>query len=441
MNKKVVAYVWVVTVAAAAVFALLVMATQVVRPQLVGGAALMAFVGFISVRLSYNVQRGQTGSVAFIPNLTALVLYPSWVTVVVLAVSNALPLLLGRTQRLKLLFNISQFVLAPSVATFVYLGLGGESLQLDASFKPIAHSFAVVSSVLINTFLVAVAISLDQKKSLFKTWVEGNASAIVYDLIAIPFVYGFARAYVDWGAWGAGALLTLMIGLRTTYHSKYRLENTNRELLELFVQTVEFRDPYTSGHSQRVSRSSQIIAELLDLPPKQQDRVRTAALLHDVGKIHQVFGPILSKTGRLTSEERAVMELHPIKGAELVAKITDLQDLVPAVRHHHERWDGEGYPDRLEGDKIPLGARIITIADTIDAMITDRPYRKAMGIDEVRAELAAHSGKQFDPAICTALLASPEFSRLFDTNDSGKVRSVTGIFNAVRRRARPPAAA
>lgn len=441
MNRKVIAYVWVVTTVAAVVFAILVMATMPVLPSLIGGAALMAFIGFVSARLSYSIQRNQSGSVAFIPNLTALFLYPSWITALILAASNTLALWLGKTRGIKLLFNSAQYLLAPSIAAFVYLGLGGEPLSIDPSFNFVAHSFAVVSYILVNTFCVAVAIALDQGKSIFKTWFEGNASAILYDVVAIPFVYGFARAYVDWGLWGAGALLTLLIGLRTTYHSKYRLENTNKELLELFVQTVEFRDPYTSGHSQRVSRSSRIIAELLELSPKEIERVSVAALLHDVGKIHQVFAPILSKTGRLTPEERAVMELHPIKSAELVARISDLNDLVPSVRHHHERWDGAGYPDQLAGQDIPLGARIIAIADTIDAMMTDRPYRKAMGEQEVRQELVRYSGSQFDPSICRMLLESPEFSRLFDADDSGRVRTLTGIFQTVRKRVTTPVAA
>lgn len=136
------------------------------------------------------------------------------------------------------------------------------------------------------------------------------------------------------------------------------------------------------------------------------------------------------------------MELHPIKSAELVAKISELQDIVPAVRHHHENWDGTGYPDRLKGKEIPLESRIIMFADTIDAMTTDRPYRKALGEAEVRAELQKWRGSQFDPEICDALLSSPKFARLFDKNDDGGVYSLTQIFDAIRKkRARTPAVA
>jgi HD-GYP domain-containing protein (c-di-GMP phosphodiesterase class II) len=441
MSKKVLLYVWTIAAASAVAFSLLLSVGNNFQPDYFSGAALMALVGLISAGLSYSVKKNVIGDMSFIPNLTAIVLYPAWQTVAALAVCELVAKLVSRQRGIKLLFNVAQHVLAMVVATFMFKGLGGEPLGFDNKFNLLAHGMVVVSFMLVNTFCVAAVIALDQKKRILLTWVDANASSLLYDFIAIPFVYGFARAYVDWGAWGAGALLILVVGVRTTYQSKHRLENTNSELLQLFVQTVEFRDPYTSGHSQRVSRSSRIISELLELPKKETERIATAALLHDVGKIHQVFGPILSKTGRLTPEERAVMELHPIKSAELVAKISDLQDLVPAVRGHHERWDGAGYPDQLAGERIPLGARIITIADTIDAMITDRPYRKALGEVEVREELAKHRGTQFDPAICDMLLASPQFSRIFDPSDSGQPLRITGIFPAVRRRIRTPAAA
>jgi HD-GYP domain-containing protein (c-di-GMP phosphodiesterase class II) len=158
-------------------------------------------------------------------------------------------------------------------------------------------------------------------------------------------------------------------------------------------------------------------------------------LLHDVGKIHEVFAPILSKPGRLTPEERAIMELHPVKSAELVAKISELQDLIPDGRHHHENWDGTGYPDRLAGRAIPLASRIIMFADTIDAMTTDRPYRKAMTAPEVRDELIKCSGSQFDPNICEALLNSPEYFEIFQPGgvDSATRPTFTQIFERARR--------
>jgi HD-GYP domain-containing protein (c-di-GMP phosphodiesterase class II) len=159
-----------------------------------------------------------------------------------------------------------------------------------------------------------------------------------------------------------------------------------------------------------------IIARAIGLKDRDVERVGFAALLHDVGKIHEVYAPILRKPEKLTPAERSVMQTHAAKGAELVGTISSLKDLVVPVRHHHENWDGSGYPGGLAGERIPLTSRIIMFADTIDAMTSDRPYRKALTEVQVRAELIRYRGKQFDPNICDQLLASPMFSALFPAN-------------------------
>jgi putative nucleotidyltransferase with HDIG domain len=181
------------------------------------------------------------------------------------------------------------------------------------------------------------------------------------------------------------------------------------------VAAIEARDPYTSGHSRRVADKAGVIARALGLRDRDIGRIVAAALLHDVGKIHEVFGPILSKPGRLTTEEQVIMRTHPVKSAELAGTVTELRDVVPLIRHHHENWDGTGYPDGLKGEGIPLGSRIIMFADTIDAMTTDRPYRAALDANAVRKELLRYRGTQFDPTICDTLLRSAEYSKLFAT--------------------------
>jgi HD-GYP domain-containing protein (c-di-GMP phosphodiesterase class II) len=155
-----------------------------------------------------------------------------------------------------------------------------------------------------------------------------------------------------------------------------------------------------------------IIGKAAGLSGRAIERLGKAALLHDVGKIHEMYAPILRKPDKLTADEWAIMKTHPVKSAELVGAVSHLRDIVPAIRHHHENWNGTGYPDAVEGKAIPLFSRIIAIADTIDAMTTTRPYRAARSLEDVRAELAAMSGKQFDPLICVAVLESIFFKKL-----------------------------
>jgi putative nucleotidyltransferase with HDIG domain len=186
-----------------------------------------------------------------------------------------------------------------------------------------------------------------------------------------------------------------------------------RDVLAMMVKSIEARDPYTSGHSRRVGALAKAIALECGLAPAEVERVENAALLHDVGKIHAEFAPLLSKDGRLTPEEWEVMKTHSVKGAELVGLFESFrEDVEPMVRHHHERWDGKGYPDGVVADAIPLGARIIMISDTIDAMTTDRPYRKALGIDVVVAELQKYRGIQFDPQLVDATIRSMTVRRM-----------------------------
>jgi HD-GYP domain-containing protein (c-di-GMP phosphodiesterase class II) len=156
-----------------------------------------------------------------------------------------------------------------------------------------------------------------------------------------------------------------------------------------------------------------LIARSLGLSQREIERISRAALLHDVGKIHEKYAPILSKNDRLTPEEWRIMKEHPADGADLTSTMTKLHDIVPAIRHHHENWDGTGYPDGLAGELIPLPSRIIRFADTIDAMVTERPYRAPLTQEQVRAEIVRCRGTQFDPMIADKLLSSSLWTSLF----------------------------
>jgi HD-GYP domain-containing protein (c-di-GMP phosphodiesterase class II) len=437
MPTKVIAYVVAMTVAAVlasgSVYALGADFDQV---QLLGAAGL-TILGAYAAASKYKVSRGSHGEVSFIPFLTAIVIAPGWPTLAMLFFAVALAEVPKNKDTVKKVFNVAQTILALACAVAAYRLSGGVSLVADNEFRFVPHVLAVGTFLVVNAAAVSGVLSLVESKSFLRVFVQNNASSFAYDLFSIPGVYFVARAYTDWSWWGVGLTVFLLYGVRLTYQARVQLENTNRELLELFVHTVEFRDPYTSGHSQRVARFSRTIARAIGLSTKEVQRIGRAALLHDVGKIHEVFAPILSKPGKLTPEERALMELHPVKSAELVAKLSDFEDIVADVRHHHERFDGKGYPDRLEGKAIPLGSRIIAFADTIDAMTTDRKYRKGMTPDEVREEIIRCRGSQFDPDICDALINSPVFAQLFDGSDEVATLSITQVLGRVRRAKTP----
>jgi putative nucleotidyltransferase with HDIG domain len=182
------------------------------------------------------------------------------------------------------------------------------------------------------------------------------------------------------------------------------LEETLLETIETLNAAVEARDPYTAGHSQRVRRVALAVGRELALPAKRLGALGNAALFHDVGKI-AVPDSILTKPEPLTPSEAALMREHAARGAEIVSRLSSLQDSAPAIRHHHERWDGLGYPDGLRESTIPLEAAIIGLADAWDAMTTDRPYASALTVDQAKQQLSAGSAKQFNPAVVDAFLA------------------------------------
>lgn len=179
--------------------------------------------------------------------------------------------------------------------------------------------------------------------------------------------------------------------------------NSSFEVLDMLVTAVDNKDSYTRKHSEQVAEFATWLCEAINLDLETTRLVQQAALLHDVGKIG-VPAEILGKPGRLTDEEVAAVNKHPILGANLVSAFKDMEAILPGVRHHHERWDGLGYPDGLAGTEIPLIARILCIADTFSAMVTDRAYRKALDWEVALEEIRSHIGTQFDPELAAAFL-------------------------------------
>jgi putative nucleotidyltransferase with HDIG domain len=169
------------------------------------------------------------------------------------------------------------------------------------------------------------------------------------------------------------------------------------------VQRVERRDSYTGGHCRRVAQYALLLAEELELSAADCRHLHLGALLHDVGKI-AIADSILHKPGRLTAAELEEMQSHPLKGVAILQAFPAVAPLLPIVRSHHERWDGKGYPDGLDGDAVPFLARVVAVADSFDAMTSVRPYRAAMDAPRALEEIARGAGTQFDPECAAAFV-------------------------------------
>ncbi len=195
----------------------------------------------------------------------------------------------------------------------------------------------------------------------------------------------------------------LEIALRNLKEAQQELEHSYLHTIQSLALALEAKDRYTAGHSERVCRFSVLLARQLKLPEPKVSEVKHSALLHDVGKIG-LPERILRKEGVLTAAEYKLMQAHPITGAQILSPVRAFARYVPGVRHHHERYDGTGYPDGLKGENIPISARVILIADTFDSITSDRSYRRARTVSYAVKQFIANSGTQFDSQIVEAFL-------------------------------------
>ena len=426
MRIRVGTYVGLTVVAAAGAVHVVYVAAPDVTAESVAAIGLMAVLALVAEALALSQPMSSTGSIAFIPYFATLLVAPSWLALVVIAVVRTISDLSARKDGLKTAFNAAQHVLILAVAVLVFRNLGGKSLLLlrEATLNQATAATGAAAlagfalAYLTSGLLVSGVISIAQRVPAGQVWRTNQLATLWLDLLSLPLIFVFAWVYARFGAIAAATCWVPILGLRQVHKMNLELERTNQEFLELMVKSMEARDPYMSGHSRRVHHYSTIVARAIGLNEREVSLTSRAALLHDVGKIYEKYGPILAKSDRLSPEEWAIIQSHPIDGANLVATMSRLRELVAPIRHHHENWDGTGYPDGLAGELIPLPARIIRFADTVDAMTTDRPYRSSLSQDQVRAELVRCRGKQFDPGITDRLLSSAQWSQLFEVGEA-----------------------
>lgn len=311
-----------------------------------------------------------------------------------------------QTRRMRyLLVNISSSVLATAAGTSVFTVLGGTHFLWSSNvLQPLAGFPALVALglayYLLDAAVVSGAITLTSRERLSSIFVQITKDTFQPELSLI--VVGIVFAVL----WHYNPVLSLFIVVPVylsvrSFAAVARLREETEKAVSQMAKSVDMRDTGTGVHSQQLENSATRLAKTLGLTPEHVHEIGLAARAHDLGKI-ELGDSILLKKGPLTPEEREIMEEHPVIGADMLASYSGFAKSAQYVRHHHERWDGRGYPDGLKGEKIPLGARIISVVDAYDAMTADRPYRKAMSVAEAVSRLKADMGTQFDPQVCAA---------------------------------------
>lgn len=363
-------------------------------PIVIGVCALVA--ELYPVRLS---EEG-TVSVAAALDFAAVILFPPQVAVLLAAIAAGASDVIGRVPRIRVLFNTAQLAIAAALASRVYgLGPGGTfSFQTHAFWGLIAG----FTFLLTNSFLTCTVIALVQGYRPIEVWLQGNREMLLHDMALYPIGMLVALVYTH----DAPALFLFclpMVIIYVSFRNSVVVRQQAKTVLETLADIVDRRDPYTAEHSRRVAEYATAIARQMGLSEHQCLLVQSTARIHDLGKVTW-RDDILFKPGRLTAEEMERVREHPVTGARIVEGLTSYQKGVPLIRHHHEWVDGSGYPDGLYRENIPLGARILAVADAYDAMTSDRPYRRALSKEEALHRLLDGIGTQFDPVVVEAFL-------------------------------------
>jgi len=325
----------------------------------------------------------------------------SWIVVVCNTIVEAK--LKGRKFWYGILFNNAQLILAISAAWIVYQYMGGTAITADS----IGHILPIVSSALayflVNTFLVNIILALQKKTSILEMWLTNFKWTVPNYLAQTPIGFLMAVLYRGISWW---AVLFLCFPLFIAYYA-YRLyvdlRKQHLSTIQALATAIEARDAYTEDHSMRMSQYAVATARELGVSINEVEIIHYAAILHDIGKIG-VSDRILNKPGKLTKKELTEMRKHPKTGRDIISKIDSLKKASRLVYYHHERYNGQGYPEGLKGEDIPVGARILAVIDAYDAMTSKRPYRSAYSTKEAIRELKKNAGTQFDKKVVEAFL-------------------------------------
>jgi putative nucleotidyltransferase with HDIG domain len=304
-------------------------------------------------------------------------------------------------------FNYCVFILPLLFSTYVYKLLGGQTPTANI-YQNLLQIFAFcITCFFANSLIISIMFSIINNKNIFYSYMS-NIKLAVLNMIAIsPIGIIVVIIFYQYKYFGLLLLLCPIILVRYTYLLYIDSKTQYVQTVDALALAVEARDRYTEGHSKRVAEISEMIAKQLKYSEFKIEDIKIAALLHDVGKIG-IDDRILNKPGKLTEEEFNEIKKHPEIGYKILKGIKNFDNIVKIVKYHHERYDGGGYPSGCKADELSLDVYIVQLADAVDAMASERPYRKALPEEYVINEVKKNSGKQFHPVVVDAYLSAIE---------------------------------
>jgi len=344
-----------------------------------------------------------TGSGAF--DLPAIALFgPAYAAWIGLASTVFVELAQRRRPAVRVVFNLGLFTLTYFAAGAVFAALGGSIGAPRLPRDVPALVAAGLAYFLVNSAGVSTVLGLTDGPSPFRVWQSNFLRGLLHHLSFIALGTLVTVVYVLAGPWGVLLFALPFFVARHSFGLYMEIKSDLKDFVRALTEVLEEVDPYTRHHSVRVSQYAVRLARGLRLSERHVEEVEYAALVHDLGKVSPQHQHILQKPGSLSHEEQRTLHSHPAAGAEIVARVRALRRAAEIVRSHHERPDGLGYPFGLKAEDVPVGARILNVADAFDAMTSDRPYRRALSVDAALAELRRGAGTQFDAEVVRCLL-------------------------------------
>jgi len=326
----------------------------------------------------------------------------------IVVTAHILDSVLAQRDPLKSLTNIGTFVTATAVGGSVYWTLADTTVSPVGSLTNLVVALlASFVFVFVSTTSMALIVAPIIGMPMQTLW-QSTVRLSMVEAVTLPAVGGLVVLAARESAAAVLLLAFPLLGPQVAYRTLVRAQRSVRDTMESLADVVEQRDPYTSNHSIRVSNTVRaILQEMTDVPYELTETIIAAARVHDIGKVG-TRDVILYKPGPLTIEERREIQRHAEVGSLIVSRTEEYRLTASIIRHHHEFWNGAGYPDGLAGQDIPLGSRVIAVADAFDTMTSDRPYRTGMPVRAAIEEIQRNSGTQFDPRVVSAFLRAME---------------------------------